>query len=217
MGRLIDPDRRRRAREAREERKRRILSEADRSFVELPPAEVDLDVIGRRADVKAGIVSMYFGSREELYMAVLRRRLEAWREDLEKRLGRIGRPAGAGRVADDLAASLAACPELVRLLGVMGTMVEGCGDLAAALGFSRWYREQLTAVAGTVAKRCRGLGRDEAARLVHRTHLLAGALGFAAFPRGAGVLAVHEAPQLAVDLATELRRTVGDRLTSDGC
>lgn len=216
MGRLIDPERRRRAREVREERRRRILTEADRSFVELPPAEVDLDVIGRRADVKAGIVSMYFGSREELYMVVLRRRLEAWQQDLEARLGKVGGRRGAGRVADDLAASLAARPELVRLLGVMGTMVEGCGDITAALGFSRWYQERLRSLAGVVLKRCRGGDRDEAARLIHRTLLLAGALGFAAFPRGAGVLAVHEAPHLAVDLEAELRRAVAERLASGG-
>jgi len=216
VGRLIDPERRRRAREVREERRRRILTEADRSFVELPPAEVDLDVIGRRADVKAGIVSMYFGSREELYMVVLRRRLEAWQQDLEARLGKVGGRRGAGRVADDLAASLAARPELVRLLGVMGTMVEGCGDITAALGFSRWYQERLRSLAGVVLKRCRGGDRDEAARLIHRTLLLAGALGFAAFPRGAGVLAVHEAPHLAVDLEAELRRAVAERLASGG-
>ncbi len=216
MGRLIDPERRRRAREVREERRRRILTEADRSFVELPPADVDLDVIGRRADVKAGIVSMYFGSREELYMAVLRRRLETWQQDLETRLAKVGGRGGAGRVADDLAASLAARPELVRLLGVMGTMVEGCGDITAALGFSRWYQERLRSLAGVVLKRCRGGDRDEAARLIHRTLLLAGALGFVAFPRGAGVLAVHEAPHLAVDLEAELRRAVGERLASGG-
>ena len=99
MGKLIDRERQRQARAARVARKQRIIEVADACFVELPPGDVTLDLIGRRADVEAGMVSMYFGSLEELFFAVLRTRVGEWRQDVEARLGGSeGDDAGPARL-----------------------------------------------------------------------------------------------------------------------
>lgn len=216
MGRLIDRTRQQQAKQARAARKLRILAVAERSFVELPPNGVDLDVIGRRANVEAGIVSLYFGSPEELFFAVLRGQVEAWRSDLEERLARVGGSHGVDRVAADVAASLACRPEMLRLVGIAPQMLEGCADITTALGFARWYHAQLEAVAAVAARRCRGCDQATVVRAVHRAQVVAGALSFAANPRGAGILIHDDVGGLDVQLATEIERLVRSYLVVDG-
>ena len=78
MGRLIDPEKRARAKSKRIERKSRILKVARSTFSKLPFVEVTLDSIGQRADVDRGVASMYFRSKEELFLRVLREELADW-------------------------------------------------------------------------------------------------------------------------------------------
>ena len=92
MGKLIDPERRARAKRQRAEKKRRILSVARSTFAKLPFVEVTLDSIGHRADVDRGVASMYFRTKEELFLLLLREELANWYADLEKMLDRTEGP-----------------------------------------------------------------------------------------------------------------------------
>ena len=62
MGRLIDRTRRARAKNAKKDRMAAIRKEGRQSFAKMPYVEITLDSVGRRAGVKNGIASMYFGS-----------------------------------------------------------------------------------------------------------------------------------------------------------
>jgi len=86
MGRLIDPEKRDRAKSQRAARKLKILEVARSTFSRLPYVEVTLDSIGHRADVDRGIASMYFRSKEELFLRLLREELADWYSALETEL-----------------------------------------------------------------------------------------------------------------------------------
>ena len=83
MGKLIDRSKRERAQERRVLRKKRIIEVAQSIFARMPYVEVTLDAIGQSADVDRGVASMYFGSKEELFLLLLKKELEGWYEVLE--------------------------------------------------------------------------------------------------------------------------------------
>ena len=72
MGKLIDRKKRERAKQQRAVRKKRVMEEARSTFVRMPYVEVSLDTIGQAADVNRGVASMYFRSKEELFLLLLR-------------------------------------------------------------------------------------------------------------------------------------------------
>ena len=78
MGKLIDPNRTRQARQAREKRARNILDAAEKSFIRYPYSEISLDTLGQQAGVKQGQATLAYRSREELFMTVIRARMKEW-------------------------------------------------------------------------------------------------------------------------------------------
>ena len=90
MGRLIDPNRTRLAREARQERAKKILDAADSAFVRFPYSQITLDTLGQQAGVKQGQATLAYRSREELFMTVMLTRMKEWYDALETDLAKLG-------------------------------------------------------------------------------------------------------------------------------
>ena len=106
MGKLIDPERRERARRQRIERKKKILEVARTTFSKLPFAEVTLDSIGQAADVDRGVASMYYRTKEELFLLLLREELAEWYSALEAELDRADGGRSQSELLDDAARSI---------------------------------------------------------------------------------------------------------------
>jgi AcrR family transcriptional regulator len=211
MGRLINRERRERARQAKAERIVAIRRESVRSFVKHPYVEVDLDAIGRRAGVKKGVASMYFGSREELFIELIRTELEVWfaavEEALEaRREGRLARQ----RLARLLATSLSERPVLCRLLALAPVALEQNMEIIEAFRLHRWQLERMTELGATLERRCSAIRDGDGIRLLHRMLLLVAGVQPYADPRGS--LAVNlldpDFEALRVDLAEEIERSV---------
>ena len=207
MGRLIDADKRERAKHQRAERKRRILEVARSTFSRLPYVEVTLDNIGQRADVDRGVASMYFRSKEELYLRVLREELADWYSALEAELDRADDRLSKLKLAELLATSLAGRPELTRFLSFEAVVLEQNLDVMEAFRFQRWRRDRMTAVGAVLEKMAEGLEEGEGIRLLYRVQLLTAALQPAADPKGAATYVVGD-PDFAVfqiDFEAELK------------
>ena len=197
MGKLIDKERQARARHAKEERKRRIRAEALRTFSKLPYVEVTLDAIGQRAGVKRGIASMYFGTKEELFLQLLRDELEDWYGELEARLSAAPSSLDRGRVAHLVAATIAERTVLTRLLSLASVVMEQNMEIMEAYRFQRWQRDRMAAVGAALEERSGALDEGQGMRLLHLAQLVAGACHPVAHPQGSLAVNLHD-PDFAV-------------------
>jgi AcrR family transcriptional regulator len=208
MGRLIDPDRRERAKRQRVERKARILAVARSTFSKLPYVEVSLDSIGQAADVDRGVASMYYRSKEELFLRLLRDELSEWFASLEAALEIAEGPMSQTDLAELLAASLSQRPELTRFLSFISLVLEQNLDAMETFRFQHWRRERMAAVGAIFEQRVEGLEQGEGIRLLHRAQLLTAALKPAADPKGAATFEAGD-PDFAafkIDFEAELKR-----------
>jgi AcrR family transcriptional regulator len=207
MGRLIDPEKRERAKSQRVERKARILKVARSTFSKLPYVEVTLDSIGQRAKVDRGVASMYFRSKEELFLRVLREELGDWYSALEAEIDRADDPLSRLDLAELLATSLAGRPELTRFLSLEAVVFEQNLDAMEVFHLQRWRRDRMAAVGVMLARKVDGLEEWDAMRLLHRVQILTAALRPVADPKGAASYEVGD-PDFAVfaiDFEAELK------------
>ena len=210
MGRLIDPEKRDRAKRQRIERKARILKVARSTFSRLPFVEVTLDSIGQRADVDRGVTSMYFRSKEELFLHLLREELAEWYDALEAELEGTDGPLAESELAELLATGLAERPQLTRFLSLEAVVLEQNLDAMEVFHLQRWRRDRMAAVGAILEQKVDALEEGEAIRLLHRVQLLTSALQPAADPKGA---ASYEAGDpdfevFRIDFEVELKRFV---------
>jgi len=214
MGRLIDPEKRERAKGQRAERKARILKVARSIYSRMPFVEVTLDSIGQRAKVDRGVASMYFRSKEELFLRVLREALGDWYSALESELESSDGPLSQSNLANLLATSLAGRPELIRFLSLEAVVLEQNLDAMEVFHLQRWRRDRMAAVGVILEQKVDGFGERDAMRLLHRVQLLTAALGPAADPKGAASYEVGD-PDFAVfqvDFEAEMKRFVAAML-----
>jgi AcrR family transcriptional regulator len=217
MGKLIDPEKRARAKSQQTERKARILKVARSTFSRLPFVEVTLDSIGQRADVDRGVASMYFRSKEELFLRVLMEELADWYSALETELDLADDSLSKSKLAELLATSLSGRPELTRFLSFEALVLEQNIDAMEAFRFLRWRRDRMVAVGAVLEQKVEGLEVGEGVRLLHRVQLLTAALKPAADPKGAATYEVGD-PDFEVfkiDFATELKFFVTAILASE--
>ena len=106
MGKLIDPNRTRKAREARQERAKIILEAAHAAFTRYPYSEVSLDTLGQQAGVKQGQATLAYRSREALFMTVVLAQMRKWYDALEADLNASDDPLSPEEAADIIADKL---------------------------------------------------------------------------------------------------------------
>jgi AcrR family transcriptional regulator len=207
MGRLIDPEKRERAKRERVERKARILKVARSTFLRLPFVEVTLDNIGQRADVDRGVASMYFRSKEELFLRVLREELADWYSALEAELDHADDPLPQPDLVEMLATTLACRPELARFLSLEAVVLEQNLDAMEVFHLQRWRLDRMAAVGAILEQKVDGLEKGDAVRLLHRVQLLTAALQPAADPKGAATYEVGDPDfeVFAIDFEAELK------------
>ncbi len=218
MGRLIDRERRARAKEAKQQRMKDIREEAVRSFVKLPYVEITLDALGRRAGVKKGVASMYFGTKEELFLELLTDELDAWYQELERALGAQRARVSDTRMARLVSTTLADRPVLCRFLSLAPVVLEQNMEIMAADRYQRWQRERMSTVGAELEQRSRGMKQGQGLRLLHLVQLMAAAFHGYSDPRGSLAFNLHD-PDFAdfrIDLEQELesmiRRLLADEM-----
>jgi AcrR family transcriptional regulator len=210
MGKLIDPNRTRLARQAREERAKKILNAADSAFVRFPYSQISLDTLGQQAGIKQGQATLAYRSREELFMTVILTRMKEWYDGLESSLRSSADPLSREEVAVLLASSLAERPELTRLLGPLHMSFELHEDGMQVHQYYRWQRERLVELADLMADRTPGIHRWNAFDAIYRAQLIAAAVHPVSRPVGnlAVDLMAEDHQVFALDVEDEVKRTV---------
>lgn len=214
MGKLIDPERTRKAREAREDRARRILEAADHAFTRYSFTEITLDTIGRQAGVKQGQANLAFKSRDDLFMHVVRARLEEWFSALDETLTSSDSILTREEVADLVASSLAERHELTHLLGPLHTALELHEDGMEVHRFYHWLKGRLLELAAALVRRTDGVHEWDGFDALYKSQLVAAAMHPVSRPVGnLAVDLIHEDHQVfALDLEDEVHRVVLDCL-----
>jgi len=206
MGKLIDSAKRARAKAARGSRKRAILEIAGRAFVDEPFVEITLDEIGRRSGVAQGMASLYFGSREELFLKLMNRELDSWADDLATRLEDAETPLGAASVADLVACSVSTRSGLATLLAVLPSVLEQNTAIEASMAFASRHRDRLATLGAVLERTSAAVGAGRGLVLLAR--VLRFTAGCAPFARPKGALSVALASPGTDDLAVDLRAEI---------
>ena len=214
MGKLIDHEKRERAKNQRVVRKKRIREEARSTFVRLPYVEVTLDAIGQAAGVERGVASMYFRTKEELFLLMLRDELAGWYQEIEKSLDNVNDALDREALADLLARSVAERPAMSRYLSLLPVVLEQNIEVMEVFRFQRWRRDRMAETGEVVEKSTSALEPGQGARLLYRVQLIAAGLEPAANPRGSAAFDRGD-PEFAVfsvDLESELKLIVAAML-----
>lgn len=216
MGKLINREKREKAKRQREFRKNRILEEARLTFARMPFVEVTLGTIGQQAGVDRGVASMFFHTREELFLLLLKDELAEWYTHLQNHMD-AGRNALEKReLARVLAGSLADRPVLTKFLSVTPAVLEQNIEAMEVYRFQRWRRDRMAELGDVMERSVGDLGSGEGFRLLNLAHLLATGLEPAAHPRGSAAFDRGD-PDFAgfwIDLEDELTKLLTAVLTA---
>jgi AcrR family transcriptional regulator len=198
MARLLKRRSREEARHIARERRRSLLEAAAHCFGHLPYPEVTLEAIGKRAGVAQGIAAMYYESKEDLFLLVLRDSLGPWFDAYIGKVDASDEPLEPGALAHLVSRELAREDALVRLLGLLPVVAEQNLDLMAALDFLGWLRERTEALGATLERRCPALDPGGGARLLLRLYcLLAGIPRIEGFSANFGAALRETIPEVA--------------------
>ncbi len=216
MGRLIDRGRRERARQQRAVRKQRILDEARSIFASMSYTEVTLDHIGQRADVDRGVASMFFGSKEEIFLLVLRNELDVWYSALADELAGVPGILDPSELAGLIARSISQPDLLGRLLSLTPVVLEQNMEPVEVYRFQRWRHDRMTELGGLL-ERAGALEAGSGFHLLYLVQLLTAGLEPAANPRGAAAFDRDDddLAGLVIDLENELRTLIAAFLRAE--
>jgi len=132
------------------ERRAAILAAAEALMRRGPSTTFVVEEIAQRAGLAKGTVYLYFGSREEILLAVH----DAQMDELFEALGAaLARPrAGAGRMTRAVLGFLKHRPEFFRLSTACHGALEGSVSSAVSRAHREAVAEQLTALGGRIEK-----------------------------------------------------------------
>jgi len=177
VGKLIDSQRRDRARTSRTERQAAILQSARKALLSQPPGELSLEALDRAAGLRQGAASMYFGSLEGLVFRLLREEIASWLDRIESLLREepeLFTPAGLAAL---LARTLARRHLLCRLLAALPTMADRrTVEMDQTLDLETWRLARLRETGSLLESRCPELEAGGGLVILRRAILLAGAL-----------------------------------------
>lgn len=216
MGKLINREKREKAKKQRSVRRLRILEEARLTFSRMPYVEVTLATVGQQAGVDRGVASMYFHTKEELFLLLLKDELVEWYRYLEEQFGTDEGALDARDIARLLAESLANRPVLTRFLSITPAVLDQNIEAMEVYRFQRWRRDRMAEVGELLERSASSIGAGEGFRFLNLVHLLATGLEPAAHPRGSAAFDRGD-PDFAgfwIDLEDELTKLLTAVLTA---
>ena len=206
MGKLINQEKRKKAREERKAMRARILQAARACYMTFPFTQVDLESIRKRARARSGLPSLLFGSIEALFVELFAGELEAWYRDIDARLEASTGPLEEDEVADLFAESLAEREVLTRLHNLLPHVLEHQMEQIGVMMLDRSQKEWKQKIARELESRIAGFKAGEGMLFLRRLEVLVSGLQNVARPAGIAVLTLPD-PDLEegkLDYQTEL-------------
>lgn len=196
-----------RSQEAKQLRRRGILDAAARLWARSTFEEFTMAVVAGRARLAKGTLYLYFPTKEALLLELLEGRLDRWLSDLESSLEREGSPRDPDGAARLIASTLLADGELVRLLMILGTILEHNVPEQRIREFKSWLHYRLAHAGTVLERRLPFLASRGGVKLLLHLQALVSGLGQLARPAPAvaRVLAAPEFEPFRLDFETELR------------
>jgi AcrR family transcriptional regulator len=196
-----------RTREDKEDRRLAILAAAREVWAVSTFAVLTMAQVGDRAKLAKGTLYLYFPTKEALLLGVLEADLGRWLSEVGRRLEEPSAIWTPDTVADLLASTLLADLAMVRLLVILGTILEHNVPQARILHFKDWLLVRMQEAGRQFERRLSFLGGGEGLRLLLHLHALVTGLGQIAQPAPAvaRVLAQPRFEPFRIDFGEELR------------
>lgn len=187
-----------------------ILDAAWRLFGERHYAGIPVGDVAREAGLAKGTIYLYFGTKEELFLAALERQLVAWFEYLDEQLEGMRGKCGVSEVVALLCGSLEERPALARALAIMHGVFEQNVGFEAALRFKRTLLSRLVRTGALLEECLPLLGAGDGLKALLRAHALIVGLWQLSDPPPAGLRAAEEPGMegFRVDFAGEFSETM---------
>jgi len=199
--------RRARSDEAKQERAQRLVDAAEQLQAEQPFSELTMADIARRAGLAKGTVFLYFATKEALGLALTESLLDRWFADIATTLDALAAPSEPRTVARLIADAVDGRPALVRMLALLGTLLEHNIAPETALAFKARLLERLDELGGRLERALPFMQPGEGTRAVLLIHALVVGLQQMAEPAPAVREALRrpELRRLSLELRTELQ------------
>jgi AcrR family transcriptional regulator len=196
-----------RSHEAKSLRREEILEAAARAWAGSSFDTLTMVEVARRARLAKGTLYLYFPTKEALLLTLLEDRLGRWLGTLESRLAKGEAeldPDGAARL---VVSTLLTDEDLVRLLMILGAILEQNVPEQRIRAFKIWLQERLARAGTALERRLPFLERWSGVRLLLHLQALVSGLGQLTRPTPvvARVLAAPEFEAFRLDFETELR------------
>ncbi|MGF1469043.1 MAG: TetR/AcrR family transcriptional regulator [Sandaracinaceae bacterium] len=185
-----------RSEDQKEVRRRALLEAAARLHASHPLEEISLSRIARAANVSKANVYRYFGSREELFLELMREALEAWRDVLVRRLEALAGGEDPDALARAFAVTVVEHPRFARLAAVLTTVLERNVGVDAVAAFKRSFVDAGRPLREAIRGAFPSWSEEQAQHLLELAYHLLVALWPAAHPAPAVAQAL-ERPELA--------------------
>lgn len=177
MTALLNQERRRRAQEAQEEHRKRILEVANEVFAKYPFDQIELKTIARKSGLKHGMASLYFQSLPLLFLTLLKRKLGLWYDSVEEDMTRSDAPLAPDDAVALIIDALVGTPHLLRFLALSPVVLDSLeADTGDVYFLRRWQSERLERLAAVLEERCPTLDSGRGFAFLRRAEMLAGAV-----------------------------------------
>jgi AcrR family transcriptional regulator len=130
-----------------------ILDAAWDLFQERAYEEIGVATVAKAAGLAKGTLYLYFRTKEELFLTVQEQQLQAWFDDLDRRLRGLAGCDDSGRVAGAICGSLSERPAMTRLLSLLHVILEQNAGYEAVSRFKRMFLERQTST-GELLETC---------------------------------------------------------------
>lgn len=191
-----------------------ILKVAQHRFTTTPYDALSMSEVADEAGLAKGTLYLYFKSKEEMFLSIYTDELNAWFDELDQGL-RAGGDSSVAGFLKLLGDSLTRRPELLRLIAILHTKLEGNVDAATARRFRMWLEERRRSTGTLLEKRALFLKPGQGAALLQQIDALVIGFQHLAEPAG-GMKEALQAPDMAAyrtDLREALLRTINTLLT----
>jgi AcrR family transcriptional regulator len=162
--------RRARAPADKSERRAAIVRAAEALLHRNPAADFTVEALARRAGLAKGTVYLYFGSREEVLLALHEKQIHELFDVLERTLAAPG--ADAGSVVRAGLEHHASHPEFYPLAGNCRAMLDSNVRESAAVAFRAGLAQRIAAIGERIEALYPGLQRGEGAALLMNSYAL---------------------------------------------
>jgi AcrR family transcriptional regulator len=139
--------------EQRLERRQALQDSAWQLFQKNSYDEISIVDVAHAANLAKGTVYLYFGTKEELFLAVQEQQLAEWFDTLEKGLTSLSGSGDVSKVANIICDTLNKRQALTRLFAILHIILEHNIDYPAALAFKQILLERITRL-GAALERC---------------------------------------------------------------